>query len=194
MSRPPVPALTLLSMIVGLAAYTAYAGDVPPPPTPEEAALTRAEGAAKKLGATLKTRVQDELGKAGPVAALTVCNAEAGPLTSGVAGETGVTVGRSSLRLRNPDNAGPAWVRTWLEAQGERPAATATPYRAVVDGKARIIKPIAVEGACLTCHGAPATLAPTVVAELGRRYPRDQATGYAEGDLRGALWAEVPVK
>jgi len=30
-----------------------------------------------------------------------------------------------------------------------------------------------------------------VKAEVARRYPRDQATGFAAGDLRGFFWVEV---
>ena len=28
---------------------------------------------------------------------------------------------------------------------------------------------------------------------LSKHYPQDQATGYRNGDLRGALWAEAPL-
>ena len=44
---------------------------------------------------------------------------------------------------------------------------------------------------CLACHGAPEQIPAEVAAILAERYPDDQATGYAVGDLRGALWAEV---
>lgn len=162
-------------------------------PTADAAATAKAEAAAKTLGSTLKARVQAELGKGGPVAALGVCNGEAAAMTAAVAKDTGVSVGRASTRLRNPDNAGPAWVQTWLAAQAGRAPAEVTPLREVVDGKAHVILPIKVEAPCLLCHGAPETLAPDLRAELARRYPDDRATGYAEGDLRGALWAEVPV-
>lgn len=162
--------------------------------TPAETdALARADAAAKRLGGTLKARVVEELGKGDAAAAVTVCAAEAPKLAATIRTETGVTVGRSSLRLRNPANAAPAWVQDWLRAQGERSAEGVVPVATVVDGKARVIKPIAIEAACLTCHGAKETLAPGLAAELGKRYPADAATGYALGDLRGALWAEVPV-
>jgi len=32
-----------------------------------------------------------------------------------------------------------------------------------------------------------------VTERLASKFPDDQATGYALGDLRGALWAEVAV-
>jgi hypothetical protein len=181
-------------VFLSLAALAADPSAAPQRSTAESAAITRAEGAAMRLAGTLKARVVEEMGKGGPVAAVSVCNAEAPAVAATIESETGVKLGRSSLRLRNPANAAPPWVQEWLVAQGERPAAGASPAVSVAEGNARVIKPIPVEAACLVCHGAPTTIAPEVKAELTRRYPLDLATGYAVGDLRGALWAEVPIE
>lgn len=170
----------------------------PPADTADETALAKAEAAAMELGRTLKARVAEEMGKGGPGAAVEVCTKEAQQLTKAVTERTGVSVGRSSLRLRQPLNAPPAWVSSWLVEQGERPAKEAKPVTRVdstPNGRmARIIRPIAVEPVCLVCHGAPETLSPEVKATLERAYPKDRATGYSVGDLRGALWAELPVE
>lgn len=165
----------------------------PSPGSPEADALARAEAAAKQLTATLKPRVAEEIAKGGPAAAVNVCAGEAQALTARVQAETGVTVGRSSLRLRNPANVAPPWVAEWLTAQGERAATGVTPIAEVVDGTARVLKPIPIEEKCLLCHGPTESLAPEVKALLAEKYPNDAATGYALGDLRGALWATVPV-
>ena len=180
-----------LFLILPFAALAAGPSSSPAPTetSAEATAIARAEAAAVRLGSTLKARVVEEMGKGGPVAAVSVCNVEAPALAATIQSETGVTLGRSSLRLRNPANAPPAWVQDWLLAQGERLAAGTTPVATVVDGKARVIKPITVEAPCLACHGAPVAIAPAVKAEIARHYPMDAATGYAVGDLRGALWA-----
>ena len=165
--------------------------------TPSTEALARAEAAAKKLGGALRTRLADAMNQGGPANAARVCAEEAKGMTANVQKETGVSVGRASLRLRNAESAPPAWVGAWLTAQGERKAEGVTGMSAVVDtptGKmARVIKPIAVEAACLSCHGDPASIAGEVRGLLKEKYPSDHATGYAIGDLRGALWAEAPV-
>jgi hypothetical protein len=47
---------------------------------------------------------------------------------------------------------------------------------------------------CLQCHGE--ALAPEVTQALAARYPDDRATGFREGQLRGALsirWAGATV-
>ncbi|MFO0757043.1 MAG: DUF3365 domain-containing protein [Byssovorax sp.] len=163
---------------------------------PPGGALARAEAAAKKLGGSLRTRLTDAINQGGAPGAVRVCAEQAPEIAAAIQRETGVSVGRASLRQRNPANAPPAWVATWLTAQGERKAEGAAGMSAIVDTEkgrmARVIKPIAIEAACLGCHGDRAALSPEVKAVLEARYPSDRATGYAIGDLRGALWAEVP--
>jgi hypothetical protein len=61
-------------------------------------------------------------------------------------------------------------------------------------GRLGVLTPIRVGGLCLQCHGQPDDLAPGVVESLERLYPDDQATGFAEGDLRGWFWVEVPAE
>jgi hypothetical protein len=50
---------------------------------------------------------------------------------------------------------------------------------------ARYTRPILAGGVCLVCHGA--TISDEVEAALAEHYPHDRATGYAEGDVRGAF-------
>jgi hypothetical protein len=40
---------------------------------------------------------------------------------------------------------------------------------------------------CLACHGAPETLAPSITEKLAADYPKDRATGYSVGQIRGAV-------
>jgi hypothetical protein len=49
------------------------------------------------------------------------------------------------------------------------------------------VRPIVIAKPCLACHGDPAQMAPAVRDLIASRYPADQATGYKEGDLRGAF-------
>jgi len=53
-----------------------------------------------------------------------------------------------------------------------------------------MMRSIATEPGCLACHGSE--VAEPVRAAIAERYPDDHATGFAVGDLRGALWVEVP--
>lgn len=170
----------------------------PRPDTPE-AALAHTRAAAQDVGKGLKQRLHAALQSGGPAEAVTACNTQAPKVSASVEDRTGVTVGRSSLRLRNPDNANaPHWVAAWLDAQGERPVEGVTGISEVVQTEggpqARVLVPIGVEPVCVTCHGPAESLAPPVAARIQALYPNDRATGYAPGDLRGALWAEYPFR
>lgn len=177
----------------------------PRPPAPAEVvdpkadalALAKATDAGARLGAALKGRLTQAM-LDGPGAAMTACSDEAQGLTAQVRGESGARVGRASSKLRNPTNGGPDWVQAWLTANEGKPGAEAALSSEVTttpEGRfARVIRPITVEAGCLTCHGDPAAIPPPVKEQLAARYPQDAATGYKVGDLRGALWAELPVK
>ncbi|MCB9684071.1 MAG: DUF3365 domain-containing protein [Alphaproteobacteria bacterium] len=183
--------------------------DPPDPPTPvaapapvasgepADAALAKADRLVDEARGRLQARMITELNTRGPSEALSTCSIEAQALTAPAEPDPGARVGRSSLRLRNPANAAPPWVEAWLQTQGERPVAGVEGIHRIEDtpeGRvARVLAPIGTMEPCLRCHGDPATLDAEVVAKLHERYPEDRATGYAVGDLRGALWAEVPV-
>ncbi|MCA9488552.1 MAG: DUF3365 domain-containing protein [Myxococcales bacterium] len=167
------------------------------PAEPADAALAKAEQLLHEAQGRLQARMIGELNTRGPSEALSTCSIEAQALTTPAQPDPGARVGRSSLRLRNPANAAPPWVEAWLQAQGERPVAGVEGVHRVEDTPggqvARVLMPIGTMEPCLRCHGDPATLDAEVVAKLRERYPEDHATGYAVGDLRGALWAEVAV-
>ena len=46
---------------------------------------------------------------------------------------------------------------------------------------------------CLTCHGPSDLLADDLKAALSKDYPLDRATGYAAGEVRGALTVTRPL-
>lgn len=162
----------------------------PQPEASEVSALAAANAAADALGRTLRGRLLEAMAHGGPVEAAEVCAQEAPVLTQQLATKHHARLGRHSLRMRGSSSA-PAWVQQWLEAQGERSAEGAVGFARVEDGHARVVRPIAVDASCLTCHGEH--VAPEVSAILSQHYPADRATGYALGALRGALWAEVEV-
>ena len=159
----------------------------------DEAALTRADAAASLYATALRERLQQAMKQGGPKLAVEVCRSDAKALAVRAGAQSTTRVGRGSLRLRSAANAPPPWVDGWLKAQGERSAGDVKGVREVQGGVAHVLRPIAVEGVCLTCHGEPASLAPEVREALRAAYPDDRATGYKVGDLRGALWAEAPV-
>jgi len=102
---------------------------------------------------------------------------------------------RVSLKNRNPENAPNEWQTSVLEDFEDRKAAgsdvgsIAWSETVTVDGEQefRFMKAIPTAAVCLTCHGT--NLAPEVSQALAELYPQDLATGFSEGDIRGAFVA-----
>lgn len=113
-------------------------------------------------------------------------------LTAEIGREQGVSIGRTSDRLRNPRNGAPAWARDLVAASVGRASADVRPMAVDLGDRIGLVRPIAVAQACTRCHGPAEGIAPEVKDRLAREYPDDRAVGYAVGDLRGFFWVEVP--
>ena len=171
---------------------------VPPSADEEKAAITRVQSAVKEYGTGLHNRLAAIEPGANPVAALTSYTTAARTLNAVDKANTGETLGWTSLRLRDPKNAAPDWVAAWLTSQGQSPESSAAPVGRIDQTPsgpmARVIVPIAEEASCLACHGAPDSFSPDLKAALASAWPEDKATGFAVGDLAGAVWGEGPIK
>jgi hypothetical protein len=135
----------------------------------------------------LLRRLTDALSQGGPAAAISICQEEAPQIAKSVAREHGVAIGRTSFRLRNPQNAPPEWAQPLVEQRLAEPQFVDLP-----DGRLGALLPIRLKPQCTLCHGPEAELAEEVKTALAEQYPEDQATGFQEGDLRGWFWVEVP--
>jgi FtsP/CotA-like multicopper oxidase with cupredoxin domain len=162
-----------------------------PAPAADESALTeQAKAAAQALGVTLKAELEAAMQTGGPVAAMSVCQIKAPELAAAISLAKGMTVKRVSLKNRNPvTGIANEWQTQVLQdfetrkAAGEDPATLI--YTAVIDDEYRFMQAIPTATVCLVCHGND--LSPAVIAKLAELYPQDKATGYKEGDLRGAF-------
>jgi hypothetical protein len=152
-----------------------------------------ARAAAAEFGKRLLAELQKAMTAGGPVAAIEVCNLEAPEIASQVSREKGMTVRRTSLKLRQPANKPDDWELQQLlsfeqrKAAGENPAAIESGSFVESNGKRqfRYMKAIPTGELCLTCHGS--AIAPAVAERLKALYPDDAATGFHLGDLRGAF-------
>jgi len=149
-----------------------------------------AEGAAlippfqQQLLETVKAAMQE----GGPVKAVEACQLLAPQITAQHS-QAPWKVGRTALKLRNPNNAPDAWERQVLEQFAARAAAgepvMELKHAETVDGEFRLMKAIPTGEPCLACHGQ--NLKPELAAVIDQRYPQDQARGFALGELRGAF-------
>jgi len=186
-------------VLVGLAWLAAIHPAVAGGPEPE-AWVEESRQAAQVLGRTLMAELSAALAVS-PVEAISVCSTRAPAIAMEQSAGLGATVGRTALRVRNPDNAPAAWQREALEQfagqleAGADPGSLEYAREVEVDGIAerRWMKPIMTAPLCVTCHGD--ALAPELATAIAKRYPEDRATGFAPGELRGAfyvVWRDAP--
>jgi hypothetical protein len=184
---------------ISLAATSAAAASAEPPRTlaPEEVppdlapALARADAAMGELRERLFARLNALLVQGGPISAIRVCSGEAPKIAKEIGEAHRVELGRTSFKVRNPANAPRRWAAEIVQASAGKKAAEGKPVVVDLGDRLGLLRPIGVMPACTRCHGATDGIDADVRAELSRAYPRDQATGFTAGDLRGFLWAEV---
>lgn len=157
----------------------------------ERAALVKqAMQAGQAFSAQLRNELQMAMKSGGPLSAINVCHTRAPEIAQAVSAEKNVQVSRVSLKNRNSNQGQPlAWQKAVLEGFDQRKAAGEAAdgllYAEINGSEFRFMKAIATDKVCLTCHGTD--IKPEVSALINKLYPADKATGYQEGELRGAL-------
>ena len=161
-------------------------------------------GEARKVATSVPPKLvvvlSDEIARSGPEGAILVCRDKAPQLAKAASEESGWTVRRVSLKNRNPKAAPDAWERAVLEdfdrraAAGESPATLEKAELVQDDGRSvrRYMRALPTQQLCLQCHGSAEQLKPAVLERLRTIYPDDKATGYAVGQIRGAMTIRQP--
>lgn len=146
---------------------------------------------AKQFLGELKPELQKAMKSGGPVHAIDVCHKKAPQITAEMTERTGWDLKRTSLKVRNPENAPDTWEKAVMEKFVQQRAQGVSPkqleYAEVVteNGKQvfRYAKAIPTGNVCVVCHGAH--VAKPVMEKIKVYYPHDQATGFKPGDIRG---------
>ena len=163
----------------------------------EQVAASRAT--VKEFLASLKAELQKGMQDGGPVNALSVCNMTAPGIANTYSVRKGWSVGRTSLKVRNPDNAPDIWEQAVLQEferrkhAGEDPGTIEYYEKVEQDGEPvfRYMKAIPTAELCVVCHGTD--IDPLVDARIRELYPADQARGFRPGDIRGAFTIMQPL-
>jgi hypothetical protein len=153
-----------------------------------------------KLGGEIATITQTELLKAvqgaissgGPAYAVDYCNIEAMDIKDSLSTLNHCSIQRLSMKYRNPADKPLTEIEMerlksyeMLHGEGE----TLTPSVYIVGDQVEYYQPIVIgSGACLLCHGDPATqISRETMDVIREHYPNDLATGYTMNDFRG-VW------
>ncbi|WP_227816809.1 Tll0287-like domain-containing protein [Nitrogeniibacter aestuarii] len=196
--KPLFPALAVLAAATALPLPAS--AQTPPP----DADVLRSD--ARQISEELISQIAGELLReyriSGALRSVIVCKYTAPEVSSSVSRKYGVQIKRVSLRVRNPALGSPdAWEQEVLRAFDARAAAGEAPstieFGEVVSeplGKYyRYMKAIPVKAVCLNCHGDEAQISAATRAQMNTEYPHDKATGYREGEIRGAVTYKKPL-
>ena len=156
----------------------------------DDAALAHGAELLSPFKMNLKSALVEGM-QQGPAEAISACREQAPEIAESLSVD-GVTVGRSSHRLRNADNVAPEWAAPLLQAYLDNDDDRVPHAVAISDGRWGYVEAIVLQPLCVTCHGE--SLAPEIRTRIEELYPEDKATGFAVGDLRGIFWAEFPVQ
>ncbi len=178
-------------LMLAVAAITA-----PIPASAEEAPAqlkAEAQGLVKEYATNLQTVLKGALQSSGPQGAVSICHEQAPQIAADISRRSGWSVGRTSLKPRNPASAPDGYETKVMKefqariAKGE-PAANLVRAEIVSQNGVKVfrfIKAIPTGQVCLTCHGTQ--VAPELKAKLQALYPGDKATGFKLGDMRGVF-------
>lgn len=164
--------------------------------------VIKARSASKELLTTLKAQLESALKSGGPEPAITTCSVIAPHIAGNVSKKHGLKIKRVSLKNRNPNGEPDDFDKDALKnfdfLNRKNKLKPSHEYFAVVKENNknffRYLKPVVTGKMCLQCHGQPENIKPEVLTILNEKYPGDTATGYNEGDIRGAVSVKLEVK
>jgi len=147
---------------------------------------SRARASTNRLQLDLKKELSAALKAGGPSGAVEVCSQRASALTAEVSEQMGFQVRRVSLQNRNPENQATPGEASVLAMMAANPTLADTMI--IRDEEPLYMRAIRINNSvCLSCHGEKEDLDPEVLSQLNALYADDKATGFSEGDLRGAF-------
>ena len=148
-----------------------------------KATLEQAKRAQKALGSTLMGELTSAVEKGDFARGVEVCKEAAPRVQARVSADHRVELGRTSFKVRNPNNRPPAWAEPYVQARAKEDVILTRS-----DGELAYLSPIIMGELCTKCHGTAAQMPDDVRRMIADKYPEDEATGFQAGDLRGWFW------
>lgn len=145
--------------------------------------LAQARAAKKALGQNLMKTLSSAIEGGRFEQGVKACKEAAPQVQNMVSSEHGVELGRTSFKVRNPDNRPRDWAQPFVEARVAEDVVLVHE-----DGSLATLSPISMKEVCSNCHGPAEAIPPEVKKILAEAYPEDQATGFEVGELRGWFW------
>lgn len=179
-------------VLCAAAALTATACVDQAPPLDDSVIAQRSAKVADAFQVALQTELKTALKNGGPIAAASVCKEAAPAIAHAQSEASGAEVVRVALHNRNPAATVSDDMRPHYDALakapivGGRPATRIWRSRGADGDRVNFMRAIPMqEQPCALCHGKD--VAPDVANQIRALYPDDLATGFAPGDMRGAI-------
>lgn len=150
----------------------------------------QAKKITKAFATELKTTLMSAVAKGGLSAGVEVCQEQA-PEIAKKHSSHGWHISRTSLKTRNAENAPNieeiAILQDFAKRIANGEAAKAVTYSNLNEqsGEYQFMKAIPTGQVCLACHGE--NIANDLQQKINMHYPKDTATGFKLGELRGAF-------
>ena len=192
---PAATACVSVALVAGLSAQTPASSKtwrIAEAPAPLRPAISRADVVIAAMADALLWELNAGLEQGGPILAIKSCHIDATRVAQRVGRQEGVAAGRTSHRLRNPTNAPRPWAAPLVKANAGRLAREVDGFAVDLGDKVGVIRPIVQRPLCGSCHGRRDTFSAAIRPELEDRYPVDRAVDFADGEIRGWFWVEVP--
>ena len=154
--------------------------------------VSRADLIILSMHGALRRELTGALAQGGPAFAINSCHVDVVGATQRIARGEGVAAGRTSDRLRNPTNIAPKWAAPLVRANAGQRVHDVEGYAVDLGATVGVLRPIAQQPMCASCHGPADKIDPAVRKVLAERYPADKGLGFTEGEIRGWFWVEVP--
>ena len=154
--------------------------------------VSRADLIILSMHEALRRELTGALDQGGPAFAINSCHIDVIGVTQRIARSEGVAAGRTSDRLRNPTNIPPKWAAPLVRASAGQRVHDVEGYAVDLGSTVGVLRPIAQQPMCASCHGPADKIDPAVRKVLAERYPADKGLGFTEGEIRGWFWVEVP--
>ena len=161
---------------------------------------TTARKLVKEFGTQLKGELMNGMKQDGATEAIEVCYSRAPQIAQQLSDSTSWEIGRTSLKIRNSNNAPDDWERSVLEDFEKKlkdgiDINTLEYTETVKIGDAeyfRYMKAIPTSSVCLNCHGS--NIKEPVKEKISDLYSDDKAVNYKKGEIRGAFTLAKNIK
>lgn len=160
------------------------------------AAVNEGRKIAKATFQTLSSNLKNAMEEGGVKYALQFCNVEAMPLTDSLSNHHNVSIRRASHQPRNPYNTADSLeaevIKQYIDKMESGKELKPVTY--ADENRITFHAPITITNSlCLNCHGkVNEDISKKNLATIQELYPKDQATGFSMGDLRGVWTVRFP--